>query len=468
MVVASFDVPEELFRALSKGGFSLLIKGLAGTGKTTLALELVKKMEDTGTGYYVSTRVSSEKLFKQFPWIKDSIPEENILDARKPQIPATVSKHVLFEYTDEPDFLRALYARIESSKKEPATIVIDSLDALKTNLDIPMEDLRIEKALLEIGEASNSNIIFVVEKSKYLPIDYLVDGIATLTREIVNGRLVRKIILEKIRGEEIKKPTFVFTLEGGRFRHFREIPVLFPEKVARPPLITSSERISTGIKDLNNLVAGGYEKGSFNLLEVEKEVGLYYSWILRPFVASLIQHKIPVIIIPCEGESTEEMQRWIAPFVGEENFNTYFRVVEFREAEERKPYTIRVSGRNVDEDYQLVLNEARHLMEVAGSEQVAAIIGVDALEYHYGVRDAHKMLVRASVYSKTGSFLAMAVAKYGQELIKVLSHMATTYFKLENIEGTIVTYGLIPRTEMYAVTVSTEKGYIETRLVPIE
>jgi len=468
MVVASFDVPEELVRALSKGGFSLLIKGLAGTGKTTLALELVKKMGDAGTGYYVSTRVSSKKLFKQFPWIKGDIPEENILDARKPQIPAAMPKYVLFEYTDEPDFLRALYAKIESSKKRPATIVIDSLDALKANLEIPRENLRIEKALLEIGEASGSNVIFIVERSEYLPVDYLVDGVVTLTREIINGRLVRKIILEKIRGEEIKKPTFVFTLEGGRFRHFREIPVLFPEKVVRPPLITSNERVSTGIEDLNNLVAGGFERGSFNLLEVGREVGPYYSWILRPFIASLIQHKIPVIIVPCEGESTEEIRRWIAPFVGEDNFNLYVKVVDFGEVGEEKPYIIGIPGKDINEDYQLVLKEARHLMEVAGSEHVVVILGVDTLEYHYGVREAHRMLVRASIYSRTGSLLVMTIAKYGQELIKALNHMATTHFKLENIEGTIVMYGLVPRTEMYAVTVSTEKGYIETRLIPIE
>ena len=468
MVIASFDVPEELVRALSKGNFSLLIKGLAGTGKTTLALELVRKMGDTGTGYYVSTRVSSKKLFKQFPWFKENIPEENILDARKPQIPTAMPKYVLFEYTDEPDFLRALYAKIESSKKQPTTIVIDSLDALKTNLDIPMEDLRIEKALLEIGEASNSNIIFIVERSEYLSMDYLVDGVVTLTREIINGRLVRKMVLEKIRGEEIKKPTFIFTLKDGRFRHFREIPALFPREVTEPPLITSGNRISTGIEELNNLVAGGFERGSFNLLKVGKEVGLYYSWILRPFVASLVQHKIPVMILPCEGEPTEEIQRWIAPFVGEENFSTYVRIAEFREVEKSEPYIIRISGKNIDEDYQLILNEARRLMEMTGSRQVAVIVGVDTLEYHYGVHDAHKMLVLTSVYSKTGNLLVMAVAKYGQELIKVLNHMATTHFKLENIEGTVVMYGFIPRTEMYAVTVTTEKGYIETHLVPIE
>lgn len=467
MVCGSFDVPEELLGALSEGGFSLLIKGLAGTGKTTLALELVKKLGKNKTSYYVSTRVSSKKLFKQFPWIKDNIPEENILDARKTQIPVMAPDYVFFEYTDEPDFLRALYARIESSKTRPVTVIIDSLDALKANLDIPLENLRIEKALLEIGESTNSSIIFIAERSGEMPLDYLVDGIVTLTREIIQGRLTRKIIFEKIRGGEIEKPTFLFTLEGGRFTHFRNILLPFPENVVEPPLTTSEGRISTGVEDLNELIAGGYRRGSFNFLEVGKEVGSDYLWILYPFAASLIQHKIPVVIVPCEGEPVEEIRAWVSPFVGTENFNTYVRIVEFEETEGEKPYIVKLSGEHAAKDNQLIFI-AEHLRESTGSRDAAIIIGVDTLEHIYSIQDVHRLLSRLSIYSRTGNLSVLAIAKYGQELIKVLSHMATTHFKLENIEGTTVLYGLMPRTEMYAMSVSAERGYIETRLVPIE
>ena len=468
MVSVSFGVPKELFNALNKGGFSLLIKGLAGTGKTTLALELIKKMGKEGTGYYVSTRVSSKKLLRQFPWIKDSIPEENILDARKPQIPVSAPEYVLFEYSDEPDFLRALYAKIESSKKRPVTIVIDSLDALKTNLDIPLENLRIEKALLELGESTNSNVIFVVERYEALPIDYLVDGIVTLTREIVHGRLIRKIIFEKIRGEEIKKPTFLFTLKDGRFKHFRDMPIYFPEKVASPPLITSDERISTGVEDLNNLMAGGYRRGSFNLLEIGEEVGPYYLWLIAPLVASLVQHNIPVMIIPCQGEPVEELERWIIPFVGEERFNACVKILEVEEAASGKPYIVKIPRGDASQAHQIASKTVKQLREKLGSEDLALIIGVDTVEHVYDPQTVYQFLSQLSILSRTRNFLVLAIVKYGQKLIRTLCHMATTHFKLENIEGTTVIYGLIPRTEMYVMTVNTEKGYVETRLIPIE
>ncbi|MHA1581777.1 MAG: gas vesicle protein GvpD P-loop domain-containing protein [Candidatus Baldrarchaeia archaeon] len=38
----------------------MLIKGLAGTGKTTVALEVLRKICRNGAGYYLSTRFSTK------------------------------------------------------------------------------------------------------------------------------------------------------------------------------------------------------------------------------------------------------------------------------------------------------------------------------------------------------------------------------------------------------------------------
>ena len=59
------DLPPELIRfLLAPGGHSLVIKGEAGTGKTTLALQLIEMMADKGNQYYLSSRVSDESLYR--------------------------------------------------------------------------------------------------------------------------------------------------------------------------------------------------------------------------------------------------------------------------------------------------------------------------------------------------------------------------------------------------------------------
>jgi len=55
---------------------SLLIKGLPGTGKTTLALQLLDYF-GSEKGFYFSTRVGQSKISKQFPWIHGVLSRQN-------------------------------------------------------------------------------------------------------------------------------------------------------------------------------------------------------------------------------------------------------------------------------------------------------------------------------------------------------------------------------------------------------
>ncbi|MEM0364993.1 MAG: gas vesicle protein GvpD P-loop domain-containing protein, partial [Candidatus Nitrosocaldus sp.] len=62
---------------------SMLIRGLPGTGKTTLALELMQLMHDKYNCFYISTRVSLARLQRYFPWIIGYLKDESVLSYDK-------------------------------------------------------------------------------------------------------------------------------------------------------------------------------------------------------------------------------------------------------------------------------------------------------------------------------------------------------------------------------------------------
>src|SRR5512137_938398 len=84
IAVGTATFPKEIVKFLSSpGGHSLILRGMAGTGKTTLALQMIEELASIEQSYYMSTRVSDQSLFNQFPWLLDKVKEGEILKARK-------------------------------------------------------------------------------------------------------------------------------------------------------------------------------------------------------------------------------------------------------------------------------------------------------------------------------------------------------------------------------------------------
>jgi hypothetical protein len=91
---------------------TLLIKGLAGTGKTIVALEILKAAGE-GRGAYISSRVPQDLLEKHIPAMKNTLQTQEFLDIR------------LEDATSALDFVMRL-----TEPKKVRTIVFDSWDGL--------------------------------------------------------------------------------------------------------------------------------------------------------------------------------------------------------------------------------------------------------------------------------------------------------------------------------------------------
>jgi len=267
-------LPAELSEFLSRETYSLLIKGGSGSGKTILALTILAGLKSKGNMLYLSTRTSPLQLLKDYPWIgkvfgrgpepspdgRSEAAWETLVDAR----------------LDEPGVVFERITNVLMDKQAP-TVVVDSWESLNDSMD--NEALRTNIRVLQTWrERARARFIFVGEEMANTTIDSIVDGVVTLGEQVSSGRRLREIFLSKLRGVQISRPTYFFSLESGVFHSFdRYAQSEFGIARARPTLNTRSpggdqRHISTGFRPLDEVMGGGYPPKSVALLETDPRV----------------------------------------------------------------------------------------------------------------------------------------------------------------------------------------------------
>ena len=155
-------LPAELAQFLNRRSYSLLIKGEAATGKTILALSILKELGAGGNYLYLSTRVSPSQLFENHPWLAD-LPKTEKRDGRRPTgRPESETDSSTLGSTRPIPFFERITNELMDVKSP--TIVIDSWDPIA----MMMKDEALfsnTKVLQTWRERAEAKIITLVEDS---------------------------------------------------------------------------------------------------------------------------------------------------------------------------------------------------------------------------------------------------------------------------------------------------------------
>ncbi len=517
-----------------------MIKGEAGTGKTTLALQLIEAAAAKQNQYYLSSRVSDESLFRQFPWLKESSERIRLLKAskafllhmtsgRQPLQPVTGQDADLGDLSPAIELLKAFneetekltvdrtelhrlegqieegtvsggedfipsrvgldsnsidlvlgrllpelevaYDRVEESLPDRSLIVIDSIDGLSEKYDIPAERLLtvIQK---DIVEGSGSNVVYVLETSGGTHMDYLGDGVVFMSASEISGRRVRLISLDKLRGVKVDRHKYTFTLVNGRLETFPPSPNVLPHsrRKWKPVVPPSAESASFGSSQLDSIF-GGLQYGSVALLEVGPSVPSIYTDVIQDALVAGFAHKgNGVAWIPSRKASYDMLHDRISGMIGEDRFERNVRIFEHSTAAPTDvPYLISLEGNKLLTDLkwetiEYNLNECNH--------PFLSLLGFDILESMYGNDEDNGFLdglVEHVGAIRRGNHVMVAQAlSSSTTYLQWLSDISLLHIKLENIEGTVMMYGLKPYTQFYGMMPDPDvDDNINISLIPI-
>jgi circadian clock protein KaiC len=252
------------------GGFSrghiFLVEGAPGTGKTTVALQFLLEGARAGERCLYITLSETERELREgatsHGWMLDDIevfellPPESLLDSDQQQSLLYSSDLELGETTKQ------IFEAVERSK--PSRVVLDSLSEIRL---LAQSSLRYRRQILAIKH------YFARSGTTVMLLDDLTAEVADKTVHSVAHGVLRLEELAPAYGAERRRARIV-KYRGVKFRGgYHDVTIATGGLNVFPRLVASEYRanltrttMSSGIKELDQLLGGGIESGSSTLI----------------------------------------------------------------------------------------------------------------------------------------------------------------------------------------------------------
>ncbi len=241
-------------------GRTTLVMGGPGCGKTVFALQtLVNGAQRANeASIFVAFEESTLHIIANaatFGWDLPALEKRKLffLDARlSPEV-------VQAGEFDLIGMLKVLQAKVEEI--EATRIVFDGIDVLLALLDNPVSErreiYRIRDWLLETGLTGiiTQKVGGMDADQRYGFLQFMVDCALVLRHQVVDGSAFRSLRVMKYRGSGFSGDEFPITLTAQGLQLTHRGPAELTYDV-------TDERISTGLPRLDNMLRGGYHRGS--------------------------------------------------------------------------------------------------------------------------------------------------------------------------------------------------------------
>lgn len=444
-------MPDELVRFIERDTYSLLIKGFAGTGKTTLALTILKTLGSTNNFFYISTRISPKQLFQYYPWLNEFVKQPGPSNPGEGQdlgfMPSFEDARL-----DEPE---SLFERITNQLMDIASpiIIIDSWDAIASFMDKEAR-LNNERVLQTWRERAGAKLIFISEHPDDTTLDFLVDGIVELKQSYLESVRVREITLLKLRGVRIERSSYIYTLDNNVFRSFAPYrPIRFKpihrKKIAASNGIASADHVRSGYPALDASLGGGFPRKGVVLLELDSHVNTGVAMIfLERIISNFVSAGNPVMVQPFDWMDPQSIMNYMDQSMLTSK-KDLFKILWTGKATGMSNNIILLDKKQNGDPSVTALGKIRKKHQ---DKLLLNIMGTDILQRSYGQKGIRTGLENILSDVKTIADLSIAVISHSQnDVLEYLSEVSDMHLRLLMISDTLFLQSLVPATTLYAV-----------------
>jgi circadian clock protein KaiC len=289
-------------------GFTVLLAGKSGTGKTLLALEWLYRghIEFSEPGLYLSLTEPITKLSKNISsmnfYKKYNVQSQGIHLVDMRTMLAIQGAHLNITPKNSKKVINSIIKLVKTTGAR--RLIIDSITALEYMIE---DQAQIRDFIFTLGtqlETINCTTILTAEVtgdnlSNFGVEEFISDGIIHLDTGMVGTTPIRRLQVIKMRGKNYIQNKVDFQINASGIE-FHLSPTLKLDYLAQ------SKKISTGIDGVDTMLKGGIFEGSATFLSGSTGTGK--SIFSMHFIQAGIKKKEPGLYI-CFEESPSQIQR---------------------------------------------------------------------------------------------------------------------------------------------------------------
>lgn len=357
-------------------------------------------------------------------------------------------------------------------------LIIDSLSALLQLIGLQKARSLIHNLLIRVTRAEGLTAVGIVEaplgeERVGLGVEeFMADILLYLARRGGEERRVfRELEIIKARGVEVPYHSLLFTLHGG-FKIIQPFTYEPSGITSRfKPVEDLDDAYSTGIQGLDALI-GGYPKGGTAVIEYEGNLSpIMYTALILPIAANFVSKAKGALILPgpvCPASVILEKFRTMGGFTVEEIKSLSRIVSPYRTGLSLGDWLIEVPE-SFERFHEAWHDASSQLQTTTGKKDILMYIATDSIYYAFGDKALYEFLFCGKSKVKGEGGLLLMATRLGMDggATRTVTSFADVHLRASRRRGTLLLYGVNPRTGLYAVSVDTSKGYFETKLTPI-
>lgn len=467
-------IPSELMQFVKHNTYSLLIKGYSGTGKTTLSLTILRVLNIKSNFFYISTRISPRQIFIYYPWLSKFVDGSRISKSLENGYNLSSFEDARL---DEPE---SFFERITNQLMDVKApiIVIDSWDAIASFMDKEAR-LNNERVLQTWRERAGAKLIFISEDPTDTTLDFLVDGIVELKQIFYDNIRIREILLSKLRGVRINRPSYIYTLNNAIFRSCSPLQQTkfiinidsktFKKRQQKLAPLYNGTYITSGYLKLDAELGGGFQKGSIVLVETDADVNVRTTMsFLSKMMYNFVGTCNPILLGP-EGIFEPAMViAYLKSYLHADPKNELVKIlwptnrVEHSISEHIIPYQKWNSKRRFEYFQHAVL-------KIKEENPNRLLLNITGLETNHKVKSFEKQdqIQEILPFIRENVDLSLFVTQRSKNIQESLYGACDIHLRLRIINGSLFLQLLSTDSPLYEMINDTSSGYPKIELEPM-